>query len=131
MSLKVLVAEDNKDSNNLMCYLLRAFGHTVYSARDGGQAVELAAREQPDVIVMDLQMERMGGLEAAGLMAADPLLAAIPRVAVTAYAMTGDRDRTLAAGFDGYLTKPIDPETFVGLIEAYQPGRPQARGGRG
>ena len=118
---RILVIEDNKNSNDLMCYLLRCFGHTVFSAGDGREGLDAAARERPDVIVMDLQMQRMGGFEAAAILAADPELAAIPRVAVTAYAMLGDRERVLAEGFGGYIAKPIDPERFVEQIEVFVP----------
>jgi CheY-like chemotaxis protein len=112
-----------------MCYLLQARGHTVLSAHDGREGVELANRERPDIVVMDLQMERMGGLEAACLMAANTELASTPRVAVTAYAMAGDRERTLAAGFDGYITKPIDPVAFAAEIEAFLPDGLRPRSG--
>jgi CheY-like chemotaxis protein len=129
VAARILVVEDNPDANWLMCYLLQARGHTVLSAHDGREGVELATRERPDVVVMDLQMERMGGLEAAGLMAADTELASTPRVAVTAYAMAGDRERALSAGFHGYITKPIDPVAFAGEIEAFLPDGLRPRSG--
>ncbi|GAC1476306.1 MAG: response regulator [Candidatus Dormibacteraceae bacterium] len=115
----VLVVEDNKASSDLMAYLLRAAGNTVMTCSDGADAIEIAAREHPRVIVMDLQLERMSGLEAAAILAADPDLKAIPRVAVTAYAMVGDRDRVLKAGFHGYIAKPIEPSTFAAQIKAF------------
>ncbi|HEV3096843.1 MAG TPA: response regulator, partial [Candidatus Dormibacteraeota bacterium] len=82
-------------------------------------AIAIAGREHPRVIVMDLQLERMSGLEAAAVLGADPELRAIPRVAVTAYAMVGDRDRVLKAGFHGYIAKPIEPTTFAAQIKAF------------
>ena len=115
----ILVVEDNKASSDLMAYLLRAAGFSVLSCSDGSDALELAKRQHPRVIVMDLQLERMGGIEAAALLAADPQLKAIPRVAVTAYAMVGDRDRALKAGFQGYIAKPIEPATFAAQIRAF------------
>jgi CheY-like chemotaxis protein len=115
----VLVVEDNKASSDLMAYLLRAVGHRVLTCSDGADAIEIAAREQPRVIVMDLQLDRMSGLEAAAVLAADPKLRAIPRVAVTAYAMVGDRERVLRAGFQGYIAKPIEPTTFAAQIKAF------------
>jgi two-component system cell cycle response regulator len=118
---RILVVEDNRNSNDLMCYLLRSFGHVVFSASDGVEGLDVAARERPDVIVLDLQMRRMGGFEAAAILAADSEMAAIPRVAVTAYAMLGDRERVLEEGFDGYIAKPIDPERFVEQIEVFVP----------
>jgi CheY-like chemotaxis protein len=115
----ILVVEDNKASSDLMAYLLRAAGYSVLTCSDGSDAVEIAKRQHPRVIVMDLQLERMGGIEAASLLAADPQLKGIPRVAVTAYAMVGDRDRALKAGFQGYIAKPIEPTTFAAQIRAF------------
>ena len=115
----VLVVEDNKASSDLMAYLLRAAGHTVMTCTDGADAIAIAGQEHPRVIVMDLQLERMSGLEAAAVLAADPKLKAIPRIAVTAYAMVGDRDRVLKAGFQGYIAKPIEPTTFAAQIKAF------------
>jgi len=102
-----------------MAYLLRAAGHTVMTCTDGADAIAIAGQEHPRVIVMDLQLERMSGLEAAAVLAADPKLKAIPRIAVTAYAMVGDRDRVLKAGFQGYIAKPIEPTTFAAQIKAF------------
>jgi len=115
----ILVVEDNKASSDLMAYLLKAAGHTVMTCPDGADAIAIASREQPRVIVMDLQLDRMSGLEAAAVLAADPKLRTIPRVAVTAYAMVGDRDRVLKAGFQGYIAKPIEPTTFAAQIKAF------------
>jgi len=115
----ILVVEDNKASSDLMAYLLRAAGHEVMTCTDGADAIEIAGRQHPRVIVMDLQLERMSGISAAALLAADPKLMAIPRIAVTAYAMVGDRDRVLKAGFQGYIAKPIEPTTFAAQIKAF------------
>jgi CheY-like chemotaxis protein len=115
----VLVVEDNKASSDLMAYLLKAAGHRVLTCSDGADAIAIAAREHPRVIVMDLQLDRMSGLEAAAVLAADPDLKTIPRVAVTAYAMVGDRERVLRAGFQGYIAKPIEPTTFAAQITAF------------
>jgi two-component system cell cycle response regulator len=130
VAARILVVEDNRNSNELMCYLLRHFGHTVFSAIDGQQGIEAAARERPDLILMDLQMPRLGGFEAAWRLAADADLAAIPRVAVTAYAMLGDRERVLEQCFDGYISKPIDPERFVEQVEAFIPASIRSTGAR-
>jgi CheY-like chemotaxis protein len=115
----ILVVEDDKASCDLMAYLLRSAGHAVLTCTDGADAIAIAKREHPRVIVMDLQLERMSGLEAAAVLAADPQLNAIPRVAVTAYAMVGDRDRVLKAGFRAYIAKPIEPATFAKQIRAF------------
>ncbi len=102
-----------------MAYLLRAAGNTVMTCTDGADAIAIAGHDHPQVIVMDLQLERMSGLEAAAVLAADAELKAIPRIAVTAYAMVGDRDRVLKAGFQGYIAKPIEPTTFAAQIKAF------------
>ena len=126
----VLVVEDNKASSDLMAYLLRAAGNRVMTCTDGADAIAIAGREHPRVIVMDLQLEHMSGLEAAAVLGADPELRSIPRVAVTAYAMVGDRDRVLKAGFQGYIAKPIEPNTFAAQIKAFfpQPARRSLEG---
>ena len=115
----ILVVEDNKASSDLMAYLLRAAGHQVITCTDGADAIEIATRQHPRVIVMDLQLERMSGIEAAARLSVDPALKEIPRVAVTAYAMVGDRARVLKAGFQGYIAKPIEPTTFAAQIKAF------------
>jgi CheY-like chemotaxis protein len=107
----------------LMAYLLRAFGHMVQEAVEGEVGLQLARYGPFDLILCDLQMPCMDGYEVARRMKSN--LPSIPMVAVTAYAMVGDRDKVLAAGFDGYIPKPINPETFVGEIEAFLP--PSAR----
>ena len=132
---RVLVVEDQAENLDLMVYLLTAFGHETLVAHDGAEGVAVATRERPDLVVMDLQMPVLDGYGAAARLREDPELSAIPLVAVTAYAMVGDRARIMAAGFDGYLTKPIDPTGFVRELERYlipsAPGlsRPPRHGG--
>ncbi len=124
---RVLVVEDQIENLDLMVYLLRAFGHETLVARDGAEGVAAITRDRPDLVVMDLQMPVMDGYQAASVIKADPGVSWIPLVAVTAYAMVGDRERIMTAGFDGYLTKPIDPQTFVGELERHlapSPPRP-------
>lgn len=117
---RVLVVEDNRENLELMTYLLRSFGHEVHHAWDGEAGVAEAIRSEPEIIVMDLQMPRLDGYGAlAALRALDGPLRRVPVIAVTAYAMVGDREKVLAAGFNGYLTKPIEPETFVPEILGY------------
>src|SRR3984957_17884723 len=124
---RVLVVEDQDENLDLMVYLLNAFGHETLVARDGAQGLAVATQTHPDLVVMDLQMPVMDGYEAAARLKADPVLAQIPIVAVTAYAMVGDQERILQRGFDGYLTKPIDPEFFVGELERHLISGPQTR----
>jgi two-component system cell cycle response regulator len=116
---RVLVVEDQDENLDLMVYLLTAFGHETLVARDGAEGLAVAAQTRPDLIVMDLQMPVMDGYEAAARLKVDPELARIPLVAVTAYAMVGDQEQILQRGFDGYLTKPIDPEVFVSELERH------------
>ena len=118
---RILVVEDNPANLELMTYLLRAFGHEPLAAADGESGVETALRELPELIVCDLQLPRMDGYALLERLRAAPSLRGVPVVAVAAFAMVGDRDRVLAAGFDGYLTKPIEPETFVKQLEDFLP----------
>jgi CheY-like chemotaxis protein len=116
--LRVVVIEDNPDNQQLVSYLLRGFGHEPLLASGGAEGVELARAERPDLVLLDLHMPGMDGYETAARIRAHPELEATPVVAVTALAMVGDREAVLARGFDGYISKPIDPESFVGEIEA-------------
>jgi two-component system cell cycle response regulator len=105
-----------------MRYLLRAFGHDTVEAQDGEEGLVLAAGESAlDLILCDVHLPRLDGYEVARRLKAEPGLGAIPRVAVTAMAMVGDKDKVLAAGFDGYIAKPIAPREFVGQVEGFLP----------
>lgn len=126
MPARVLLVEDHPASLELMSYLLRAFGHRVLTATTGEGGVDAARREQPDLVVCDVQLPGIDGLEVARRLKTDPTLARIPLVAVSAFAMVGDRERVLAARFDGYVPKPIDPEAFVPTLEAYLPSEKRA-----
>lgn len=126
MSARVLIIEDNPANLELMTYLLRAFGHTVLTAEDGYRGLEAAVFEHPDLIICDVQLPDIDGFEVARRLKNDPRLRPIPLVAVTALAMVGDRDRVLAAGFDGYFAKPINPETFVSQIDVFLPAGQRA-----
>ena len=121
MGARILVIEDNAANLELATYLLSAFGHTPLTAADGEQGLAAARREKPDLIVCDVQLPGMDGYEVLKRLRAEPELACIPVVAVTSFAMVGDRNRALAAGFDGYVAKPIDPETFVSELEPFFP----------
>lgn len=131
MAARILIAEDHPASLELLRYLLSANGYDILSAEDGEAALDLARRHTPDLIICDLQMPKKNGYEVVGQLKREPALAAIPVVAVTAFSMIGDREQVLAAGFDGYLSKPIEPEEFVALIEQYLPlSLRQQHGGR-
>jgi len=118
---RVLVIEDNGPNLELMTYLLNAFGHATEAARDGDQGVETAARGGFDLVVCDIQLPKRDGFGVAQELRRRMAGAATPLVAVTAFAQVGDREKVLAAGFDGYISKPIVPETFVEQLEAFLP----------
>jgi two-component system cell cycle response regulator len=119
---RILIIEDNSANLELMVYLLRSFGHEIIAAEDGESGLEMAESGRPDAILCDIQLPGIDGYEVARRLMEVPALRAIPRVAVTAMAMVGDRDKLLAAGFDGYIGKPIQPETLVREVESFLPG---------
>jgi two-component system cell cycle response regulator DivK len=110
---KVLVVEDNPANMTLATFLLENAGHTVVKARDGETGVTLAGIEQPDLILMDIQLPGMDGLKATALLKADPATREIPVIALTALAMKGDEARIRAAGCDGYIAKPLSYKDFL------------------
>jgi len=118
----ILLIEDNDQNRYLTTYLLEAHGYEVTSAVDGRQGIEAAGREVPGLILLDIQLPTMDGYDVARELRADPRLEDVPIVAVTSYAMAGDREKAIAAGCTGYIEKPIDPETFVGQVERYLEG---------
>jgi two-component system cell cycle response regulator len=126
MPARILVIEDNPANLELMMYLLRAFGHTAYAAKDGEEGLQKAASERPDLIICDIQLPKIDGNEVVRQLKSDPETQGIPVIAVTALAMVGDRDRVLQAGFDGYLAKPIDPEAFIKQLDPYLSGHSSA-----
>jgi two-component system cell cycle response regulator len=113
---RILIIEDNPTNMELMSYLLTAFGHTPLMAFDGESGVRLAQAELPDLILCDVHLPKLDGYGVVAQLKADPQLRRTPLLAVTALAMLGDRERLLAAGFDGYIGKPIEPEQFVGEL---------------
>jgi two-component system cell cycle response regulator DivK len=115
---KVLVVEDNPANLTLATFLLQSAGHTVLSARDAESGLALARVEQPDLVLMDIQLPGMDGLEATALLKRDPSTRAIPVIALTALAMKGDEQRILAAGCDGYIGKPLAYKEFLATIAA-------------
>jgi two-component system cell cycle response regulator len=114
-----LVIEDNSTNLQLVVYLLQAFGHEVNGAREGAEGIELARQRKPDLILLDIHMPKMDGYEVASRLRDDPDSRCIPLVAVTALAMVGDREKLLASGFDGYISKPIEPETFSAKVQEF------------
>jgi CheY-like chemotaxis protein len=118
---RILVIEDNPTNLELMVYLLQSFGHTSLTAGGGEEGIKMALAERPDLIICDIQMPDIDGYEVAQRLKCHPVLRTVPLIAVTALAMVGDRDKVLTTGFDGYIAKPIDPETFVRQAEAFLP----------
>lgn len=119
MSNRILVIEDNPANMELMVYLLNAYGHQAMTAIDGLNGLAIARRERPDLVLCDVHLPGLNGYGVIAILKSEPTLASIPVIAVTALAMTGDRERLLNAGFDGYISKPVEPERFVGAIEQY------------
>ena len=105
---QILVVEDNERNMKLVRELLEATGYRAIEAATGSQALDLARERRPDLVLMDIRLPDIDGVEALSRLRADDRTASIPVLAVTAQAMQGDRERCLAAGFDGYLSKPID-----------------------
>ncbi len=124
MTARILIIEDNPVNRELMDYLLSSFGFDTLVALHGGVGLDIARREQPDLIVCDIEMPTMDGFEFARQAKGDEALRHIPLVAVTAYAMVGDRDRILTQGFDGYVAKPIEPIEFVNVVKSFLPAAP-------
>lgn len=119
MSARILVVEDHPASLEMMDFLLRAMGYETLLAKDGPMALEIAAHTRPDLVVCDLQLPKMSGYEVAERFRADPAMREVPMIAVTAFSMPGDKEKVLAANFEGYYAKPIDPERFVSQMEQY------------
>ena len=115
---RVLIVEDNPANMTLATFLLQSAGHVVLSARDAETGIALARVEQPDLILMDIQLAGMDGLAATALLKSDPSTRAIPVIALTALAMKGDEQRILAAGCDGYIAKPLAYKEFLATISA-------------
>ncbi len=115
---RVLVVEDNPANMTLAIFLLESAGHTVLSATDAEAGLTLARAEQPDLILMDIQLPGMDGLEATALLKQDDATRAIPVIALTALAMKGDEERIRAAGCDGYIAKPLAYKDFLAVIAA-------------
>jgi len=115
---RILIVEDNPDNMLLSVMLLESVGHQVISAVDAEAGLAVARAERPDLILMDIQLPGMDGLEATALLKADEATRGIPVIALTALAMKGDEERILAAGCDGYIAKPLDYKDFLATIRA-------------
>ncbi|MFA5353398.1 MAG: response regulator [Thermodesulfovibrionales bacterium] len=112
MGKKILIIEDDEQNRVLLQQLLQYHGYEILEAENGSEGIRIAGEEKPDAILMDLQLPLIDGYTAIRLLRADPATAGIPIIAVTAYAMKGDREKALEAGADEYLSKPISVKDF-------------------
>jgi two-component system cell cycle response regulator DivK len=120
---RVLIVEDNEKNMKLFRDVLQAAGYDTVEATTGGRAVELAIEHSPDLVLMDVQLPEIDGVEALGRLREDKRTASIPVLALTAQAMQGDRERFLAVGFDGYVSKPVDIVALVDTVHEHCDGR--------
>jgi two-component system cell cycle response regulator DivK len=121
MSKRVLVVEDQEDNRQILRDLLESAGIDMIEAADGPAGLVAAASERPDLILMDIQLPGLDGYEVTRRIKADPALRAIPIIAVTSYALSGDEDKARAAGCDAYVTKPYSPRQLLAKIREYLP----------
>jgi two-component system cell cycle response regulator DivK len=122
MSATILLVEDNEQNRYLVTFILEQAGYRVLHAHNGSDAIDVAVREKPALVLTDIQIPKMDGYEVASQLRTTPGCENIPIVAVTSYAMAGDRERAISQGFAGYIEKPIDTETFVTTIQRFLPG---------
>lgn len=127
MKQTVLVIEDNEQNLYLTTFILEKSGFTVIDARNGPDGIDMACRQLPDLILMDIQLPLMDGYEVARRLRQIATAKNIPIIAVTSYAMVGDREKALAAGCTGYMEKPINPATFMDEIHRYLRKRTPSR----
>lgn len=127
MSRKLLIIEDNEQNYYMMRFLLEKKGFKVVGADNGRLGVEMALSEKPDAILLDIQLPEMDGYAVAAELKKHTELDDVPIIAVTSYAMVGDRENIMAAGATGYIEKPINPDTFVDEISRFvQDKKPQS-----
>jgi two-component system, cell cycle response regulator DivK len=119
MNGKILIIEDNEQNLYLLSFIFNKHGYVVETARDGGEGIIAALGSKPDLILLDIQLPGMDGYAVARCLKSHPGLSDIPIVAVTSYAMMGDREKAIESGCTGYIKKPIDPERFMSQVEEY------------
>ncbi len=117
MKAKILCIDDNEQNLYMVTFLLRSKGYDVLQAREGLEGIDAAIRDKPDLILLDIQLPRMDGYEIARVLRANPELLMVPIVAVTSYAMSGDREKAMNSGCSGFIEKPINPDTFLSQVE--------------
>jgi len=119
MNKKILVVEDNPNNRKLIKDVLTYYGYEVIEATNGEEGINLAREHSPSLIIMDIQMPVMDGITAAKILKNDPLTKGIKMIALTSFAMKGDRERFIEAGFDDYLSKPIDTRQLPEIVKKY------------
>ena len=119
--MKILVAEDNPANRELIREILELQGHEVLEAKNGLEALEQIEEKLPDLVLMDIQMPLIDGLEAVTKLRSDERFGKLPVIALTAYAMNGDEEKALMAGFDGYLPKPMDVRQLLLYLQQFTP----------
>jgi len=117
MKRKILIVEDNPRNMRLMEMALSVRNYTLLKATDGEAALDMVTRERPDLIIMDIQLPKMNGLEVTRKLRDNPAFSHIPIIAVTAYAMKGDREKVIESGCDAYLSKPINTRELPGVVD--------------
>jgi CheY-like chemotaxis protein len=122
MKQKILIIEDNEQNLYLLTFIMEKHGYEVRAARDGKEGLEMAQSFKPDLILLDIQLPIIDGYTVASELRKNRDFASTPIVAVTSFAMIGDREKALEAGCSGYIEKPIDPQTFIAQVEKCFPG---------
>jgi len=119
MTKRILVVEDHEDNRQILRDLLDHAGYDMVEAEDGEQALAAAARDRPDLILLDIQLPLIDGYEVTRRLKADPVLKATPIIVITSYALSGDEAKAYAAGCDTYISKPYDPNALLEIIRRY------------
>ncbi len=135
MSARILIVEDNPQNMRLLEMVLRVKNYTLLKATDGEEALDVAMREHPDLIIMDIQLPKMNGLEVTRKLRETPAFRYTPIIAITAYSMKGDRERVIESGCNAYLSKPINtrelPEMIAGMLRQRQEDKAWSTNGNG
>ena len=116
MPEKILIVEDNPQNMKLLLMTLRPHGYALLEAEDGAEALKIAVRDKPDLIIMDIQLPKVSGLEVTRMLRQMPAFNHVPIIAITAYAMKGDKEKFIESGCDAYLSKPINTRELPGVI---------------
>lgn len=121
MKIKVLIIEDNTQNMYMLSYLLESENYEVLKAFSGVDGIESAVKQRPDIILLDIQLPQMDGYEVTKKLRAVEKLKQTPIIAVTSYAMPGDKEKALESGATGYIEKPINPDTFISQMKSFLP----------